>query len=79
MPTKPSYLATAQHLSPRVLTFKQWIEKNGLSDRTGRRILKSGNGPKITRLSERRVGIRTDHDLAWLESCARDKSEGEAV
>ena len=55
----------------RVLTFQQWIEKNGLSDRTGRRILKSGTGPKVTWISERRFGIREDHDLAWLERCAR--------
>jgi hypothetical protein len=55
----------------RVFTFKQWCEKNGLSDRNGRRILKNGDGPKITQLSERRIGVREDHDLEWLESRVR--------
>jgi len=70
MPAQSSIAPQRQNYERRVLTFVQWCEKNGLSERTGRRILKSGHGPKITRLSERRFGIRTDHDLEWLERCA---------
>ena len=35
------------------LTFFEWCQLNRFSERTGRRILKSGNGPIITQLSGR--------------------------
>ena len=40
-----------------VLTFKEWCALNGHSERQGRRILTSGNGPTVTQLSDRRIGI----------------------
>jgi hypothetical protein len=54
----------------RVMTFAQWCERIGVSPATGRRILKSGRGPKVTLLSERRMGIRERHHLEWLDAQA---------
>jgi hypothetical protein len=64
----------ANYLAPRlqrVLSFKEWCRTLGVSERTGRRILDSGNGPKITQLSTRRIGVRVDDAEAWLESRVR--------
>jgi hypothetical protein len=55
----------------RVLPFKKWCELNGFSQRTGRRILASGDGPPILQLSTRRIGVREDHNAAWQESRVR--------
>jgi hypothetical protein len=54
----------------RVMTFSEWCEVIQVSPATGRRILTSGNGPVITRLSARRFGIRGRHHRAWLDSRA---------
>jgi hypothetical protein len=58
-------------LDDQVLTFLQWVKLNALSERTGKRILASGTGPTVTRLSERRVGITVRDNRAWQESRAR--------
>jgi hypothetical protein len=55
----------------RVLSFRQWCEKNGFSEATGRRILASGDGPVVFQLSARRIGISEENDRAWLASRAR--------
>jgi predicted DNA-binding transcriptional regulator AlpA len=55
----------------RVMTFRQWCERSGFSTVTGWRIMKSGDGPKVTQLSARRIGIREDHHAAWLDSRSR--------
>ncbi len=61
-------LARADERHPyRVMSFRQWCELVGISDDTGRRIIASGNGPRITQLSERRIGVREDHHVAWLD------------
>jgi hypothetical protein len=51
-----------------VLTFNQWTAVNGISARTGRRLINSGRGPVITRLSEKRIGIRVADNRAWQAS-----------
>jgi predicted DNA-binding transcriptional regulator AlpA len=53
----------------RVITFDDWCKRVGISPATGRRILQRGKGPRITRLSERRIGIRERDHLAWLDAC----------
>jgi len=52
----------------RVLSFRMWCAINGFSEATGRRILKSGNGPAVTQLSARRIGIRQSDNAAWQAS-----------
>ena len=55
----------------QVLTFHEWCQLNRISDRTGRRIFKSGNGPAITQLSPHRIGITVGNNAAWQQSRAR--------
>jgi hypothetical protein len=55
----------------RVLSFAQWCSLNGISPATGRRILASGQGPTVTRLSARRIGITVGNNAAWQESRAQ--------
>jgi hypothetical protein len=58
-------------LDSRVLTFAEWCELNSIGLRTGRRILRGGNGPAVTQLSARRVGITIAADRAWKASRER--------
>jgi hypothetical protein len=55
----------------RVLSFRQWCELNGFSPATGRRIIAAGNGPVVTQLSPRRIGITIANNARWQESRAR--------
>jgi hypothetical protein len=55
----------------RVLTFAQWCALNGISLATGRRILKSGKGPVVTQLSDRRIGISVRANAEWQAARAR--------
>ena len=54
-----------------VLTFKEWCVLNGHSERQGRRILASGNGPTVTQLSDRRIGISRRNNWKWQQARAR--------
>jgi hypothetical protein len=54
-----------------VLSFREWCALNGISARTGRRILASGDGPVVTQLSARRIGITIGNNRRWQESRAR--------
>jgi hypothetical protein len=62
----------------QVLSFMDWCRLNGISPATGRRILKSGRGPIVTQLSERRIGITIGANADWQASRARS-AEGVAV
>jgi len=52
----------------QVLTFRQWAALNGISARTGRRILAAPGGPIVTRLSARRFGITVANNRRWQQS-----------
>jgi hypothetical protein len=52
----------------QVLTFAEWCQLNRVGERTGRRILKSGNGPIVTKLSDKRIGITVGNNRLWQES-----------
>jgi hypothetical protein len=49
----------------RVMTFAQWCQFNGFSVATGRRLRKAGKGPKITQISDRRIGITVRANRKW--------------
>jgi hypothetical protein len=49
----------------RVMTFAEWCHLNAISPATGRRLLNSGRGPILTRLSDRRIGITIGANIAW--------------
>jgi hypothetical protein len=55
----------------QVLTFPEWCALNTLSERTGRRILKSGNGSPVTELSSYRIGITVGDNHRWQMSRKR--------
>jgi hypothetical protein len=50
------------------LTLNQYALRRGVSMATVKREIKAGDGPKLTQLSKRRVGIRLDH---YREDCDR--------
>jgi hypothetical protein len=54
----------------RVTPFLAWCKRVGLSPATGRRMIAANRGPRITRLSTRRFGVRERDHRAWLDSCA---------
>jgi hypothetical protein len=49
----------------QVLTFAEWCALNRISERTGRRILAGGNGPTVTELSAKRIGITIEANRRW--------------
>jgi hypothetical protein len=55
----------------QVLTFDEWCRLNRISERTGHRIIDSGQGPVITDLSTRRIGITVANNRRWQASRAR--------
>ena len=58
-------------LDDRCLTFREWCQLNAIGERTGRRLLASGNGPVVTQLSEKRIGITVGNNRRWQESRER--------
>jgi hypothetical protein len=58
-------------LDDQVLTFFEWCQLNRFSERTGRRILKGPDRPKVTMLSARRVGITVRNNRNWQQSRER--------
>jgi hypothetical protein len=54
----------------QVLSFRQWCSLNGISARTGMRILRGSDGPTVTRLSARRIGITKRNNRTWQASRA---------
>jgi hypothetical protein len=55
----------------RMLSFADWCKFNGFSPSTGRRLLLAGEGPVVTRLSTRRIGISYAANRAWQKSRSR--------
>lgn len=55
----------------QVLTFFEWCKLNRLSERTGRRVLRSGTGPKVVQLSAKRIGITIGANKRWQASRER--------
>jgi hypothetical protein len=54
----------------QILTFVQWCGLCGFSAATGRRVIASGQGPAVTWLSPKRMGIRRQHNSVWLDKRA---------
>jgi hypothetical protein len=60
--------------SRRVMTFREWCELNSISSWTGRRLLQRGDGPKLTHLSDNRIGVREDHNAEWQDRRIRESA-----
>jgi hypothetical protein len=54
-----------------VLTFTEWCRLVSISPRQGRRIITGNNGPTVTQISDRRIGITRRNHRLWLASRAR--------
>jgi hypothetical protein len=54
-----------------VWSFAEWCSLNGFSPRQGRRIVELGQGPIITQLSERKIGVSRKNNRRWQEARAR--------
>jgi hypothetical protein len=54
----------------RIHSFEDCAAAADLSPATFRRQVASGQGPIITRLSQRRLGVRGRHFCAWLDARA---------
>jgi hypothetical protein len=67
----PFLLREGELHDEQVLSFAQCCALNGFSPRTGRRILASSNGPIVTQLSDKRIGITVGNNRAWQASRAR--------
>jgi hypothetical protein len=62
-------IAPAQQRGPIVVyTLDEWCRMRKLSRATARRLNAEGK-LKFTQLSERRIGIRSDHDQEYLDAC----------
>jgi hypothetical protein len=68
-PARDREIEPNQH---QVLTFLEWCKLNKISPATGRRIRKSGKGPKFIRLSDRRIGVTVGDNRAWQEANQHD-------
>ena len=55
----------------QVLGFHEWCRLNRISERTGRRILNGPDGPAVTMLSPRRVGVTVRANREWQQSRER--------
>jgi hypothetical protein len=55
----------------QILLFPAWCALNGFSDRTGRRIISSGKGPVVTRVSPKIIGITVANNARWQKSRER--------
>ena len=75
---RPSALAAplAMANDNQVLTFREWCRLNRISERTGRRIRKSGHGPPFMQLSARRIGVTIRANREWQEQRARGVNGG---
>jgi predicted DNA-binding transcriptional regulator AlpA len=69
--TKSAYAASAYLNDDRILSFRQWCELNGISEKTGRRLVKRGEGPTVTRLTDVKIGVSVRNNRIWQESRAR--------
>jgi predicted DNA-binding transcriptional regulator AlpA len=50
----------------QVLRVPEWAALANISVRSARRLMASGDGPKVVRLSSRRIGITVASHKAWI-------------
>jgi len=55
----------------KVLPLQDWFRRVGLPARSGRNLIRSGQGPVLTELTPQRKGVRERDHLAWLEARRR--------
>jgi hypothetical protein len=68
---KRQRLAIAAADPDAVMSFGDWCLRNNISQATGHRIVKRGEGPDLVQLSLNRIGVTFRADKAWKESKRR--------
>lgn len=63
----------------RVLTLFEVAERLGCSRRTVERAIERGEGPTLTQISDRRIGVAEPDYLAWIESRRRPAPGSQAA
>ena len=60
---------------------KRGATSKGISVPTGRRLVRSGKGPRIVQLSERTIGVTVKDDREWTEARIRaaHSTDGDAI
>jgi hypothetical protein len=48
-----------------VMRFREWCRVNKLSERTGRRVIRGPDGPDVTRLSDKLIGVTKRNNRIW--------------
>jgi predicted DNA-binding transcriptional regulator AlpA len=66
-------LIGSTHEQDRVMSLKEWCKAAGISDKTAREVIASGNGPLTVQLSENRIGIRVCDHRTWLAERTRKR------
>ena len=60
---------TASHSAVYITPFLDWCVMRGISPSTGRRLANAGK-VRITHMSARRIGVRSDHDAQFLAAAS---------
>jgi hypothetical protein len=55
----------------KVLTLREWAAMNGISFIAAKRLIASGEGPRVIQISAKRIGIRMIDAARWSESRLR--------
>lgn len=63
----------------RLLKFEECALQVGWSSKHFERIVKKGEGPRVTKLSPKNRGVRTDHFREWLDARAQEAEAPEAA
>jgi hypothetical protein len=52
----------------KVLSIAEWALEKGFALATAKRLIATGQGPTLTKLSARRLGIQRRHDIEWMQA-----------
>jgi predicted DNA-binding transcriptional regulator AlpA len=63
----------ARHLD-RIWTFEEFAKQNSISTATLERVIRRGEGPKVVKLSPRRLGIRESDGAAWQAARIQERA-----
>ena len=61
----------------RVLSLDEWAALACISKSNAEKMIARGEGPTITRMSRKRIGVRLRHHAAWLDQCAEHRQREE--
>ena len=71
MPRKANPKLFTDLADQRVMTVAEFSDLNAISIATAKRLLRSGEGPRVLRLSTKRIGVRVIDNREWQEARMR--------